>query len=377
MELPTATKIARDLVQFDSRNPAGDERACAAYLGELLEGGGFEVQTLEFAPGRPSLVARLRGPERNPSLLFAGHVDVVPLGEAPWSVEPFAGVIAGGKLYGRGSSDMKGGVAAFVRAALELARQDRRRSDLVLVIAAGEETGCEGSKHVAEVAGLGDVGAIVVAEPTSNRPLLGHRGALWLRGIARGRTAHGSMPQHGINAVYMAARAVMRLAAIEFGTERDPLLGTATLNVGTFHGGINLNSVPDLAEFTIDIRSLPGQDHRQLSRRIEECIGPDIALERVIDLPGVLTAADHPWIRSVYEIVVPFLGEWPEKAGAPYFTDASALTPACGNAPTVVLGPGEMALAHQTDEYCHVARIEEAVEIYVAIARQWLETEEA
>ena len=241
---------------------------------------------------------------------------MVPLGEAPWSVEPFGGVIADGKLYGRGSSDMKGGVAAFVRAALELARRDRRRSDLVLVIAAGEETGCEGSRHVAEAAGLGDVGAIVVAEPTSNQPLLGHRGALWLRGIARGRTAHGAMPQHGVNAIYKAASAVTRLAAVELGSEQDSLLGSATLNVGTFRGGINLNSVPDLAEFTIDIRSLPGQDHRHLLRLIEDCVGPDIALERVIDLPGVMTAADHPWIQGVYEVVVPFLGEGPEKAGA-------------------------------------------------------------
>jgi succinyl-diaminopimelate desuccinylase len=322
-------------------------------------------------------VARLAGTGGTPSLLFAGHVDVVPLGKAEWSFEPFAGEIANGKLLGRGSSDMKGGVAAFVRAGLELAGAKRGSCDIVFVIAAGEETGCEGSLHVAASGSLGATGAIVIAEPTSNRPLLGHRGALWLKGTARGRTAHGSMPEHGDNAVYKAARAVLQLPEINLGDDAHPLLGRTTLNVGTFHAGLNLNSVPDLAEFTIDIRSLPDADHQRLIDRVQAAVGRDVVLERVMDLPGVMTEADHPWIEGVFGIAARFLGSSPKLAGAPYFTDASALTPACGHPPTIILGPGEMALAHQTDEYCYVEKIEEAVAIYVAIARDWLETKES
>ncbi|MDX1500709.1 MAG: M20/M25/M40 family metallo-hydrolase, partial [Woeseiaceae bacterium] len=117
----SATEITQRLIQFNTINPPGDERECTRYLGAMLEDAGFQVSFFEYGEGRTSLIARLAGSGTRPPICFGGHVDVVPLGLAPWSVEPFAGEIRDGKLYGRGSSDMKSGVAAFVHAGLGLA----------------------------------------------------------------------------------------------------------------------------------------------------------------------------------------------------------------------------------------------------------------
>ncbi len=341
MNLSTrAIELTQELLRFNTINPTHPERACAEYLARLLESGGFAVEFDEFAPDRTSLVAKVEGTSADPSLAFTGHIDTVPLGGAPWSRDPFSGDVLNGRLYGRGSSDMKSGVAAFVIAALDLAKLARSHSGLVLLILAGE---------------------------------VGHKGALWLRGRTAGVTAHGSMPEKGVNAIYAAARAVSALQQFRFDVAPDPLLGKPTLNVGTISGGLNINSVPDRAEIGIDIRTIPGQEHAALRRRLQAALGEEVALEPFVDVPAVLTPTENGWVEDVFEIMTGVLGSRPEVEAAPYFTDASALTPAYGGIPTIVLGPGEMAMAHQTDEYCELDRIGQAVEAYVQIARRWWE----
>ena len=166
----------------------------------------------EFAEHRSSLVARIGGSADAAPLCFTGHIDTVPLGAAPWTVDPFAGEISDGKLYGRGTTDMKSGVAAFVVAVLRLARGTlerprrgpghyRRRGDRVR---RGLSLGRTRRPCSAKA------GAIVVAEPSSNQPWIGHKGALWLTARTIGVTAHGSMPEQGENAVYKAAHAISK-----------------------------------------------------------------------------------------------------------------------------------------------------------------------
>jgi succinyl-diaminopimelate desuccinylase len=365
-------ELTRTLVAFETINPPGNERPCAEHLGGLLEDGGFFVSYHDFADTRTSLVARIGGASDTKPLCFTGHIDVVPLGAAPWSVDPFAGEIADGKLYGRGTTDMKSGVAAFVVAGLNLAKDFAKGPGVVLVITAGEETGCEGAYHLA---GLGDVlgeaGAIVVAEPTSNQPWIGHKGALWLKARTTGVTAHGSMPKQGDNAVYKAARAIGQLEDFDFNIARHQVLGKPTLNVGSVHGGLNINSVPDLAEVGIDIRTILDQDHAILRSQLTGYLGEDVELESVVDVGGVLTDPADEWMQEVHEIMTEILDGPPESRTAPYFTDASALTPAYGGPPTVILGPGEAVMAHQTDEYCLVNKIGEARDAYIEIASRW------
>lgn len=364
--------LTRTLVAFDTINPPGDERPCAEHLGRLLEDVGFTVSYHEFAERRTSLVARIGGSSETTPLCFTGHIDTVPLGATPWTVEPFAGEISDGKLYGRGTTDMKSGVAAFVVAVLRLGRELAAGPGVILVITAGEETGCEGAYHLAGLADvLGEAGAIVVAEPSSNQPWIGHKGAIWLTARTTGVTAHGSMPEQGVNAVYKAANAIGKLEDFDFNIARDAILGKPTLNVGTVHGGLNFNSVPDMAEIGIDIRTTPGQDHATILSNLSGYLGDGVELETVVDVGGVLTDPANEWMQEVFDIMSGILGSRPEAHTAAYFTDASALAPAYGGAPTVILGPGEATMAHQTDEYCIVDKIGEAVEAYTEIARRW------
>ncbi len=372
---PDAIALTQALVRMNTINPPGHEDQCTAYLGALLESAGFRCATYEFAPRRASLVARIGGDDARAPLCFTGHVDVVPLGAAPWSRDPFGADIVDGRLYGRGASDMKSGVAAFVAAAIELAPQLACGPGLVLVITAGEETGCEGAFHLAELHKvariLGTAGAMVVAEPTANYPLVGHKGALWLQAKTSGVTAHGSMPDCGDNAVYKAARAVTALERFDFGVAPDALMGPATLNVGSMHGGLNVNSVPDAAEIGIDLRTIPGQRHTELLGCLRRHLGPDVALRTLLDVGSVYTDPAHPWMQRVFALMAPLLGETIVPRSVTYFTDAAALMPPFDAPPTVILGPGEPQLAHQTDEYCFVHRIEQAVVADRALILDW------
>lgn len=364
--------LSQLLVRYQTVNPPGDETDCAHYLGDMLEAAGFEVAYVDAGERRTNVVARLGNGSGAP-LCFTGHIDTVPLGAQPWSVDPFGGDVVDGKLYGRGASDMKAGVAAFVAAAIDQAAALAEGSGVVLVITSGEETGCDGAFHLTRSGVLGRAGAMVVAEPTSNDPLVGHKGALWLRAFAHGVTAHGSTPEHGDNAVYKAARMVGALERFDFGRPAHDVLGRDTLNVGTIAGGMNMNSVPDVCQVGIDIRTTPGASHAGVRRDLEGCLGDDLAkLETVVDLQGVWTEPQDPWIADVYALMSEIRGGMPAPRGAAFFTDASALTPHYGNIPTVILGPGDAALAHQTDEYCRVDRINQAKTVYERLMQQWM-----
>jgi succinyl-diaminopimelate desuccinylase len=295
---------------------------------------------------------------------MTGHLDTVPLGGAPWTVEPF-GELRDGRLYGRGASDMKGGVAAIVVAAERVAALGEGAAGLELVLCAGEETGCEGALHMASTGALGRAGAVLVAEPTGGVPHVAHKGVLWARASAEGRTAHGSAPHLGINAIYPLARAVAAFAELRLEAPPHPVLGEPTLNVGTISGGVGVNVVPDRASAGIDVRTVPGLASETVLERLRAAAGPDVSVEPLIDLAPVVTDPDDPWVREVVEVAGSSAG------GLAYFTDAAALTPAYGDVPTVIWGPGEAAQAHQTDEWAQAAKIDSAADAFTEVARRW------
>jgi succinyl-diaminopimelate desuccinylase len=366
-----ALELTQQLIRFDTINPPGREKVAAEHLGRILENVGFRCEYVPLAEGRPNLVARIGGSDEKSPLAFTGHTDTVPLGLQPWTVDPFAGDVKDGRIWGRGASDMKGGVAAFVAAVVAMAPKLSGTAGVILYITAAEETGSEGAFVLARRGMKDEAGALVVAEPTTNRPIAGHKGALWLKAATRGVTAHGSMPEKGVNAVYKAALAVSKLEEFGFNVARHPVMGAPTLNVGWVHGGLNVNSVPDKAEIGIDIRSIPGQRHARVREEIASALGPDVEVTTLVDVESVWTEPSHPWMKDVFAICEAVQGAAPAVETAPYFTDASALTPALGGVPTVILGPGPAAMAHQTDEWCEVARIDEAVEIYQRLIARW------
>ena len=360
----TAVDLALDLVRLDTVSPPGREEAAADLLAGRLEAAGLAVARHEHDRGRVSLVARWPGREERPALCLTGHLDTVPLGGAPWSVEPF-GELRDGRLYGRGASDRKGGVAAIVVAAERVAALGQGPAGLELVLCAGEETGCEGALALAASGALGRAGAVIVAEPTGGVPHVAHKGVLWARASAQGRIAHGSAPQQGVNAIYPLARAVAAFAELRLPAPPHELLGEPTLNVGTISGGVGINVVPDRASAGIDVRTVPGLSSAQVLARLREAAGPDVEIEPVIDLAPVVTDPGDRWVRDVAEVAGGSAG------GLAYFTDAAALTPAYGDPPTVFWGPGEAAQAHQTDEWAEAAKIEAAADAYTEVARRW------
>jgi len=366
-----AVALTRDLLRFDTVNPPGRERDCAHLAAGLLKDWGFSVEFHEYEEGRTSVIARAGGSEAKAPLCLTGHLDVVPLGTRKWSRDPFSGETDGDLLYGRGSSDMKAGVAAILIAARSFSKKLNNTPGVVLVLTAAEEGGCIGSKHLAALPKLmGKAGAIVVGEPTSNYPMVGHKGSIKLHAKFKGVSAHGSMPQLGVNAIYKAARAIAKLEGFEFGVAAHPVMGSPTLNVGTFEGGSGVNLVPDAATIGVDIRTVPGMNHEALLSRLKNLF-EDAELEVFSDLNAVWTAPEDEWMRRVFGICKPILNESPEARTAPYMTDAANLRKVYGAAPAVVLGPGEAAMAHQTDEYCNMERIRQSVQIYEEIIRDW------
>ncbi|HEY5898990.1 MAG TPA: M20 family metallopeptidase [Burkholderiales bacterium] len=371
MNAADAISLTRSLLRFDTINPPGRERDCAQHAGALLQAWGFKVEYHEFEPGRTSVIARAGGTQGKAPLCLTGHIDTVALGARPWSKDPFCGETDGDKLYGRGVSDMKAGVAAILLAARGCADRLAGTPGIVIVLTAAEEGGCIGSQHLARTALLGKAGALVVGEPTGNYPFIGHKGSVKFHASFKGVSAHGSMPQLGVNAIYKAARAVSRLEAFDFEARPHAVMGAPTMNVGTMSGGSGVNMVPDTATIGVDIRTVPGMDHAALLERLRRELGADADLDIVSDLPPVWTPPQNEWIERVFAICQEQLGASPEPRTATYMTDAANLLKVYQGAPTVVLGPGEPQMAHQTDEWCSMERIRQSVALYEAIIKDW------
>src|SRR5882724_3520325 len=366
-----AIALTRSLLRFATVNPPGRERDCARHAGALLEQWGFRVEYHEYAEARTSVIARAGGSPSKAPLCLTGHLDVVPLGARAWTREPFAGETQGDRLYGRGSSDMKAGLAAMLLASRNISKKIANTPGIVLVLTAAEEGGCIGSYHLAQTQLLGSAGAMIVGEPTSNYPYVGHKGSLKFYAGFRGVSAHGSMPELGVNAIYKAARAVSKLESFDFGVKPHPVMGGPTMNVGTVEGGQGVNMVPDEASIGVDVRTVAGMDHKALLSRLKHLLGKEAELDVFSDMDAVWTEPEQEWVQRVFEICGRHLGARPSAKTATYNTDAGNLLKVYAGAPTVVLGPGEARLAHQTDEYCSMERIRQSVAIYEELIRDW------
>ena len=189
-------ELTRKLLSFDTVNPPGNEHSCARFIGDLLADNRFDVKYYDFDAGRTSLVADRHFSEDKEPICFSDHLDTVPLGSARWSRDPFTGELDGDLIYGRGASDMKGGLAAMIVAAVNVAHSSTGAGGLKLVLTAGEENGCQGAAFLAGLASaLGRAGALVVGEPTANYPVIGHKGAFWMEATRRAGFVTASLMQ--------------------------------------------------------------------------------------------------------------------------------------------------------------------------------------
>lgn len=361
-----AVDLLAELVRTDTVGAREEQsaRRCA----ELLEGAGLAGTWLEFEPGRSQYVARC-GPADSAPLTFTGHLDVVPVSRGDWSSDPFSPEIDGDRMVGRGTSDMLSGVAALVIAVADHAAAPHDCRGVQVVLCSGEETGCTGSATIPRGA-LAQGGPLVVAEPTANRLVPGHKGAHWLRLSATGRAAHGSAPELGDNAAVKVARAAVALH------DHQGWPDGVTANVGVLRAGAQTNVVPDAGELLLDIRTVPGIDADTVHSWVRSVVGPEIVLTDEVVLPPVTTPPSSPFLGLVGEALTACGADGTPADAARFFTDASALipllTPAGGPVtPTVILGPGEPDQCHVADEWCSLTRLDEAVEIYAELLRGW------
>jgi succinyl-diaminopimelate desuccinylase len=372
--------LCRDLVRFKSVNPPGDELEIAEYVAGVLREVGLTVEMVPHTPTRASVLARLKGSGEMPALFYTGHLDVVPVGAEEWLHDPFEGEVVEGELWGRGASDMKGGNAAMIAATKVLATANfPLKGDLILAFTAGEEGEQLGAAEIAARPDLAPVQAVVVAEPSYNDVYVAEKGAFWLQITTHGKTAHGSMPHLGQNAIMMMVALLSELDSLAVPYEEHPLLGGFTRSVNTIAGGVKTNVVPDQCTVTIDQRTVPGQDHRAILRQVEDLIAdlgqrlPDFraSVEVINDRIPVATSPGEPVVQRFCDIVAEVVGERPVPKGVNYYTDAVVFAPAL-NAPMIICGPGEAKLAHQPNEYVEVPKMVEAAKIFTLAAVQLL-----
>lgn len=367
-----AINLTRELISFNTINPPGNEGVLAKYIGSLLEENGFKVEYPVFENDRLHLIAEKGLSLSSDPVILSGHLDTVPLGNNQWNFPPLKGEIKEGKLYGRGSSDMKAGLAVIILASISAFEEGNPPGGVRIIFTSGEELGCQGIKQLSGILkNPGRAKALIVGEPTSNIPVTGHKGGLYLKVSFTGVTSHSSMPWLGVNAIYKAAHAITKIERFDFNVPEDSLLGYPTVNVGTVKGGLNLNSVPDYTEFTMDIRTTRNVNHQELIKRLEGVFGEGVRIEILTDLSPVFTEETDPFVRFVYDVceVDPFQRGFPKALS--YLTDASVLQKIYKDVPTIVLGPGQPEMAHQTDEFCYLSKIEEALIIYKKIILNW------
>ncbi len=366
-------ELTSALVAVDTRNPPGDERKIAGIVRDALDHHKPAWQEIEPEPGRLSLVATIphpEGPGDRPTLIINGHLDVVPVREDQWDTDPFTPTVIDGRLYGRGSADMKGGIAAAICALDVVAASGNVPScDVVFHLVADEEVGGGLGTRALLEAGLINGDACLVPEPTGLGLCIAERGMLQSHVTVHGIPGHGSRPREGVSAIARAAGITLAVHAADFEGGEHPLLGRPSANVGTVEGGSGINTVAESCRLGIDRRILPGATEEssvaELRARIEAA-GPadlDYDLDVVVFAEASELPADDAWVGVVAGAVGAATGAPPPTIGMTFTTDARFVRNQAG-IPAVVCGPGEVAQAHTSNEWVSVVQLAQATEAY-------------
>lgn len=374
-------ELLQRMISERSDNPPGDEEGMAELVCAKMRELGIEASIVSISPKRANVVGIIRGRKSRPALLLTGHLDTVPPGEVPWDYDPYGGEIVGDRLYGRGSSDMKAGIAAALMAAKAIIKSGiKLEGDLKFAFTAGEETDSLGAWHFLKSGGLEGVGGIVICEPSDMDVVIAEKGTLWLKYSTMGKTAHGAWPHLGVNAIMHMSAILNKLAEYTFSDyEEHRILGVPTLSVGTIAGGVKTNVVPDKCEVTVDVRTVPGQDHAALMSEFTGILSqireqaPDFRgeVEAISDRPPVEIPEDEPLVRKAFETMTGVLGKEPMLKGVSGYTDAAVYVPATG-IPMISCGPGILAVGHQPNEYVEIPMVMKAVEFYTRLIEKML-----
>jgi len=372
MHTSSLTDTLAALVRIDSVNSSYDggpgEGEIARCVRRFFDCRGIETREQEVFPGRPNVIARLPGRDATRRVILEAHMDTVSV--QGMTIAPFDPRVEGGRMFGRGACDTKGGLAAMMHALASLhAEGIVPPCEVWLAAVVDEEFSFRGVVKLCE--GLA-ASAAIVAEPTSLRAVIAHKGVLRWRIVARGRAAHSSKPHLGVNAIAHMARVVLALEEdhARLAAQPHPLLGPATCNVGVIRGGVQVNFVPDECAIEIDRRLLPGERAEAVlahyQRLLDGLKAHDPAMDLAMEPPMLTDEALETGAESapaqVAGAVLAEMGLDPRPCGVPFACDASKL--ARQGIPSIVFGPGSIDRAHTADEYVELDEVERAFEFY-------------
>ena len=382
-------RLSSDLIRIPTVNPPGENYGeISSFLSKKMDEIGLKVEVFQVSesklkelglkPPRPVVVGTLEAGKPEEALHFNGHYDVVPAGEG-WTVEPFKPTVRNGRLYGRGASDMKGGIAAML-AAVEAVRKERvnLRGDLKLSFVPDEEIGGQtGTGCLAEL-GLMEGKAALIGEASGiDRVCVAHKGALWLEVAVKGEAAHTCMAHKAVNAVEKAAKIIVELGKLKEGFKakatRTPMLSgheNPVINIGgVIRGGVKANVVPELCVFTVDRRLIPEENVEEAEAEIVGLIeemgreDPQLQAEvkRILHVEAAFTPENEKICRVLVEAAGKVTGVKPQISGLPVFTDMHFFSQ---HMPSAIYGPGVLEKVHAADEYVPVEELVASAKVY-------------
>ncbi|MFI6825671.1 M20 family metallopeptidase [Kribbella sp. NPDC050241] len=374
-------RVTADLVRATGQNPPGEEAATVAVLAAAGRELGLDVVTSPVEPGRDNVGITFAG-GNGPGVLLLGHTDVVPIGDG-WTTDPFGGGVRDGRIYGRGASDMKGGLAAALVALAALRGTDLRGPVELAAVVDEEETGKGIRAYVASASGRprSFVGCIT-AEPTDLQTIIAARGDSYLRVAIHGRACHAGNPDDGANAIYGAAAVVAEIERLhaELAAAPHPLLGPATWSVGQINGGTGGSIVPAECVIVADRRLLPGESPATVVDDLRTRVaaldlksrGLTVDLDMPMEMPAFETAADDALVVATEAARLDAGGAALPLAGWTAACDGGYVARDLG-VPVVVLGPGSVTTeAHRADESVPIAELVTAARTYALTALRLL-----
>lgn len=364
-------KITIDTVKMDSQNPPGKCDHIASYLQTVCNNLGFETKIYPMDNDRHNIVASFGNGERD--IVLSGHLDTVPAGDPSlWQYPPLSVTEVDGKLYGRGTADMKGGVASII-AAMELIHRSGLELTHRIVFAgtADEEVGMYGAMLLAKAGVMAKADGLIITEATSLRVGIAEKGPFWIRMNVKGKAAHGSMPHLGRNAIEGACFGINHLKNALPETSHE-LLGKSTLNVGLIQGGVKVNIVPEECFVDCDYRLVPGANEKdfalQLSTLMEKLTKEhscEFSHEVIHSVPALSADHNEPIIKGLQKWANKIANVSLEPIGLSYGTDAAALIPP-RNIPFAIFGGGSASVIHQANEFAPLSELVDAAKIIAA-----------
>lgn len=374
--------LLQEMIKIDSTN--GNEKEVSTYLENVFLAHGIKSQQVEYSEGRSSLVTEVGKGDK--VLSFSGHMDVVSAGDlSEWTYAPFSGTEANGKIYGRGATDMKSGLAAMVVAMIELAEEKiDLKGRIRLLATVGEEVGLLGAKQLTEEGYAEGLAAMIIGEPTQNHIVYAHKGVFTYTVTSRGVSAHSSMPELGVNAVdklfvfYQELQESLKKLTVE-----NEALGKFVHNTSIVRGGNQINSVPEKAILTGNCRTIPEFDNQQIEDLLRGLIETINKKDSTSQLSLEINQSSSPMFSDKESRIVQvanhaaktIIGKEVPVIGISGGTDASEFSKAQQKFPIIIFGPGN-ATPHQVDECVDSENYLEMIEVYKQIAKDFLSDEQ-